>query len=114
VCTHPRLPAFPQIALQIGTKPKHWQWIAQFEIAAAMVVVGMLAALSLLWQYWGILSGREHYDDGSRQPLLDSEVQVRRNASHRPPATLPPLPELGCGLLPTHNLLAVTHKTRLP
>lgn len=43
-----------------------------------MVVVGMLAALSLLWQYWGILSGREQYDDGSRQLLLDSEVQVRR------------------------------------
>lgn len=67
----------PQIALQIGTKPKHWQWIALFEISAAVVVVGMAAALSLLWQYWGILSGTEAYDDGSsRQPLLDSEVQV--------------------------------------
>lgn len=78
MCTTPHLSAWLQIALQIGTKPKHWQWIAQFEIAAAMVVVGMLAALSLLWQYWGILSGREQYDDGSRQLLLDSEVQVRR------------------------------------
>lgn len=67
-----------QIALQIGTKPKHWQWIALFEISAAMVVVGMLAALSLLWQYWGILSGKVPYDDGTRQPLLDSEVQVSR------------------------------------
>jgi hypothetical protein len=65
-----------QIALQIGTKPTHWQWIALFEIAAAMVLVGMLAAASLMWQYWGILSGREHYDDGTRQPLLDSEMQV--------------------------------------
>mgnify|MGYP001810737298 FL=1 len=43
-----------------------------------MVVVGMLAALSLLWQYWGILSGKVPYDDGTRQPLLDSEVQVSR------------------------------------
>lgn len=66
-----------QIALQIGTKPKHWQWIALFEIAAAMVVVGMLAALSLLWQYWGILSGKVPYDDGTRQPLLDSDAHVR-------------------------------------
>jgi hypothetical protein len=41
-----------------------------------MVLVGMLAAASLMWQYWGILSGREHYDDGTRQPLLDSEMQV--------------------------------------
>jgi hypothetical protein len=66
-----------QIALQIGTKPTHWQWIALFEISAAMVVVGMLASGSLMWQYWGILSGREHYDDGTRQPLLDSDMQVR-------------------------------------
>lgn len=65
-----------QIALQIGTKPKHWQWIALFEIAAAMVVVGMVAALSLLWQYWGILSGKVPYVESTRQPLLDSEVQV--------------------------------------
>lgn len=66
-----------QIALQIGTKPTHWQWIALFEISAAMVVVGMLASGSLMWQYWGILSGREHYDDGTRQPLLDGDMQVR-------------------------------------
>lgn len=65
-----------QIALQIGTKPTHWQWIALFEISAAMVVVGMLASASLMWQYWGIMSGREHYDDGTRQPLLDSDMQA--------------------------------------
>jgi hypothetical protein len=63
------------VALQIGTKPKRWQWIALFEVAAGVVLVGVLASLSLFWQYWGILSGRVPYNDTS-QPLLDQDEQV--------------------------------------
>lgn len=40
-------------------------------------MVGLLVALSLFWQYWGILSGTEPYDDRS-MPLLNSAEQVRK------------------------------------
>jgi hypothetical protein len=64
-----------QVALQIGTTPKRWQWIGLFEAAAGLVLVGLLAAWSLLWQYWDILCGKEEYVD-SYAPLLDSAEQV--------------------------------------
>jgi hypothetical protein len=64
-----------QIALQIGTTPKRWQWIGLFEAAAGLVLVGLVAAWSLLWQYWDILCGREQYVDSST-PLLDTAEQV--------------------------------------
>lgn len=64
-----------QLALHIGTTPKRWQWIGLFEAAAGLVLVGLLAGLSLFWQYWGIMSGTEAYDDRS-MPLLDSAEQV--------------------------------------
>jgi hypothetical protein len=37
--------------------------------------VGLVAAWSLLWQYWDILCGREQYVDSST-PLLDTAEQV--------------------------------------
>eukprot|EP00878_Enallax_costatus_P041856 GHUV01048761.1.p1 GENE.GHUV01048761.1~~GHUV01048761.1.p1 ORF type:complete len:240 (+),score=41.68 GHUV01048761.1:464-1183(+) len=64
-----------QLALHIGTTPKRWQWIGLFEAAAGLVLVGLLAGLSLFWQYWGILSATETYDDRS-MPLLDAAEQV--------------------------------------
>lgn len=64
-----------QLALQIGTTPRRWQWIGLFEIAAGLVLIGLFAAWSLFWQYWGILSGTEAYDDGL-VPLLSSDEQV--------------------------------------
>lgn len=39
------------------------------------MLLGLSAALSLFWQYWGILSGTEAYDDRS-MPLLDATEQV--------------------------------------
>lgn len=71
-----------QIALQIGTTPKRWQWIALFEVAAGLVLLGLLAALSLMGQYWGILSGRQQYDGSASAPLLggDEAVRVRARA----------------------------------
>eukprot|EP00775_Hariotina_reticulata_P003412 gene3412-3685_t len=66
-----------QIALQIGTTPKRWQWIALFEVAAGVVLLGVVASLSLFWQYWGILSGRVPYKDTS-QPLLDQDEQEQQ------------------------------------
>ncbi|KAF6259792.1 hypothetical protein COO60DRAFT_1700650 [Scenedesmus sp. NREL 46B-D3] len=65
-----------QVALQIGTTPKRWQWIALFEAAAALVLVGLVAAWSLLWQYWDILCGSEQYVDSSA-PLLDTVEQAQ-------------------------------------
>ncbi|WIA44094.1 hypothetical protein OEZ86_010446 [Tetradesmus obliquus] len=64
-----------QLALHIGTTPKRWQWIGLFEAAAGLVLVGILAAWSLLWQYWNILCGKEEYVDSST-PLLDSAEQA--------------------------------------
>lgn len=64
-----------QIALHLGTAPKRWQWIALFEIAAGLVLVGLLAAWSLFLQYWHILCGKEAYLDTS-VPLLDTAEQV--------------------------------------
>jgi hypothetical protein len=64
-----------QIALQIGTTPKRWQWIGLFEVAAGLVLVGLVAAWSLLWQYWDVLCGRQQYVDSST-PLLNTEEQV--------------------------------------
>jgi MFS family permease len=62
-----------QICLQIGPRPKPWQWIAMFEIAAGLVVVGLLAALSILYQYWNILSGHPLPE---QHPLLEEADQV--------------------------------------
>ncbi|KAF8061140.1 hypothetical protein HT031_004601 [Scenedesmus sp. PABB004] len=64
-----------QIALQIGTTPKRWQWIALFEAAAGIVLLGLAAAWSLFVQYWPVLSGRREWVDAASAPLLDSQEQ---------------------------------------
>jgi hypothetical protein len=69
-----------QIALQIGTTPKRWQWIGLFEAAAGLVLVGLVAAWSLLWQYWDVLCGRQQYVDSST-PLLDTAEQVTQDVA---------------------------------
>jgi hypothetical protein len=63
-----------QISLQIGTHPKPWQWIAMFEIAAGVVLLGMLCAWSIMGQYWKILTGEEEYSEGI--PLLQRSAKV--------------------------------------
>jgi hypothetical protein len=42
---------------------------------ACVVLVGLVAAWSLLWQYWDVLCGRQQYEDSST-PLLDTAEQV--------------------------------------
>ena len=80
-----------QIALQIGPRPRRWQWVALFEAAAAFVLLGLAAGASLMVQYWGILTGSEPYDDGSggggggtaddaRRPLLTGDADARAAA----------------------------------
>jgi hypothetical protein len=65
-----------QVALQVGPRPRRWQWISLFELAAGFVLLGLAAGLSLVWQYWGILTGKEPYDEG--RPLLgDAAERVR-------------------------------------
>ena len=38
-----------------------WQWIAMFEIAAAVVLLGLASSVSLFAQYWGVMTGAEPY-----------------------------------------------------
>jgi hypothetical protein len=61
----------------VGT-PKRWQWISLFEIGAAFVVIGMLAGLSLFWQYWSILTGQSKPEG---QQLPQAEVSAARTAA---------------------------------
>lgn len=51
------------------------QWIAQFEITAAIVLLGLLSSLSLFGQYWDILTGATPYED-IRKPLLAEDADA--------------------------------------
>jgi hypothetical protein len=66
------------IALGMVGTPKRWQWISLFEIGAAFVVIGMLAGLSLFWQYWSILTGQSKPEG---QQLPQAEVSAARTAA---------------------------------
>jgi hypothetical protein len=46
-------------------------------VAAAFVLLGLAAGLSLLGQYWGILAGTEEYIDKGAPLLGDASTQVR-------------------------------------
>lgn len=73
-----------QLLLRVGPRPARWQWIAMFEVAATMALLGLLSSLSLFTQYWNVLSGaavspgadsakREGVEGGSlHDPLLPS------------------------------------------
>jgi hypothetical protein len=67
------LPPAPAPPFQVGPRPHRWQWISLFEVAAGFVLLGLAAGLSLVWQYWGILTGSEPYDEG--RPLLQDAQQ---------------------------------------
>lgn len=52
------------------------QWIAQFEITAVIVLLGLLSSLSLFGQYWDILTGATPYED-IQKPLLAEEDEAQ-------------------------------------
>lgn len=75
-----------QLALDhVKAWPQRWQWIAQFEITAAVVLLGLLASLSLFGQYWSIMTGVQPYDE-ARQPLLADEADHAEAGDARTPA----------------------------
>ncbi|GBF88674.1 MFS general substrate transporter [Raphidocelis subcapitata] len=70
-----------QLALHVGPRPARWQWIALFEVAAAFVLLGLAGGLSLLGQYWGILTGSQPYEEG--RPLLGEDDAAREEEEER-------------------------------
>ncbi|MEW5307939.1 MAG: hypothetical protein WDW36_010307 [Sanguina aurantia] len=44
-----------QLLLRVGPRPARWQWVAMFEVAAGMAMLGLLSSLSLFTQYWSLL-----------------------------------------------------------
>lgn len=77
-----------QLLLRVGPRPARWQWIAMFEVAATMALLGLLSSLSLFTQYWNVLSAaaappgadsakQEGGEGGSlRDPLLPSSGDI--------------------------------------
>jgi hypothetical protein len=43
-----------QVVLDVGPEPRRWQWIAMFEVTAAVMVTGLLSCTSLFTQYWKV------------------------------------------------------------
>eukprot|EP00197_Chlamydomonas_leiostraca_P003288 CAMPEP_0202872354 /NCGR_PEP_ID=MMETSP1391-20130828/21020_1 /ASSEMBLY_ACC=CAM_ASM_000867 /TAXON_ID=1034604 /ORGANISM="Chlamydomonas leiostraca, Strain SAG 11-49" /LENGTH=364 /DNA_ID=CAMNT_0049553379 /DNA_START=39 /DNA_END=1129 /DNA_ORIENTATION=+ len=67
-----------QQCLAMRPLPRRWQWIAQFEITAAIMAIGLFSAISLFAQYWKIMTGEEEYREPSttttmRSPLLGAD-----------------------------------------
>lgn len=71
-----RLALLPN-ACRCSLHPRHTlQWIAQFEITAVIVLLGLLSSLSLFGQYWDILTGATPYED-IQKPLLAEEDEAQ-------------------------------------
>lgn len=78
-----------QLALGVGSTPTGRQWVAMFEIAAGIVLAGLLCALSLFGQYWDILSGKEEYRDelasGSRTSQQAAALAIEQRHQQQQP-----------------------------